>query len=50
MPDMPPTPTRPHVVTVVADDMGHSDLGCDSGEMATPMLDRLARAGARLTR
>jgi arylsulfatase len=43
-------PTRPHVVIVVADDMGYSDLGCYGGEMATPTLDRLARAGARLTR
>ena len=48
MPDMPPS--RPHVVIVVADDMGYSDLGCYGGEVATPTLDGLARAGARLTR
>src|SRR5262245_39495917 len=43
---MPPT----HVVLVVADDMGFSDLGCYGGEIATPTLDRLGRAGARLSR
>jgi len=43
-------PARPHVVIVVADDMGYSDLGCFGGEVATPNLDRLGRAGARLTR
>ena len=40
----------PHVVLVVADDMGYSDLGCYGGEIATPTLDRLGRAGARLSR
>jgi arylsulfatase len=42
--------TAPHVVLVVADDMGYSDLGCYGGEIATPTLDRLGRAGARLSR
>jgi len=41
---------RPHVVLVVADDMGYSDLGCYGGEVATPTLDRLGRAGVRLSR
>lgn len=43
-------PTRPHVVLVVADDMGYSDLGCYGGEIATPTLDRLGRTGVRLAR
>lgn len=43
-------PTRPHVVIVVADDMGYSDLGCYGSEIATPTLDRLGRGGVRLTR
>ncbi len=43
-------PTKPHVVIVVADDMGYSDLGCYGGEIATPSLDRLGRAGVRLSR
>jgi len=44
-----PSPARPHVVLVVADDMGYSDLGCYGGEVATPALDRLGRAGVRLS-
>jgi len=43
-------PSQPHVVIVVADDMGYSDIGCYGGEIATPTLDRLGRAGVRLTR
>src|SRR5512132_862265 len=43
-------PTRPHVVLVVADDMGFSDLRCYGGEIATPTLDRLGRAGVRFSR
>jgi len=43
-------PTKPHVVLVVADDMGYSDLGCYGGEIATPALDRLGRAGVRFSR
>jgi arylsulfatase A-like enzyme len=42
--------TRPNVVIVVADDMGYSDLGCYGGEINTPTLDRLGRAGVRLSR
>jgi arylsulfatase A-like enzyme len=42
--------TKPHVVIVVADDMGYSDLGCYGGEIVTPTLDRLGQAGVRLTR
>src|SRR5437899_1690191 len=42
--------TKPHVVIVGADDMGYSDLGCFGGEIPTPTLDRLGRAGARLSR
>jgi arylsulfatase A-like enzyme len=43
-------PSKPHVVIVVADDMGYSDLGCFGGEIATPTLDRLGHAGVRLSR
>ena len=43
-------PRAPHVVLVLADDMGYSDLGCYGGEIATPTLDRLGRAGVRLSR
>lgn len=39
---------RPNVLIVVADDLGFSDLGAFGGEIATPNLDALARAGVRL--
>jgi arylsulfatase A-like enzyme len=37
------------VVIVLADDMGYSDVGCYGGEIPTPHIDRLARAGVRLS-
>jgi arylsulfatase A-like enzyme len=40
---------RPHVVFVLADDLGPGDLGFEGGELArTPNLDRMAREGVRL--
>jgi arylsulfatase len=39
----------PNIVLIVADDMGYSDLGVFGGEIATPNLDTLARAGVQLT-
>jgi arylsulfatase len=38
---------RPNVLLVLADDLGHSDLGCYGGEIATPNLDKLAANGLR---
>ncbi|MEV0616778.1 arylsulfatase [Nonomuraea sp. NPDC050404] len=40
---------RPDIVLVLADDLGFSDLGCYGGEIETPNLDRLGRAGVRFT-
>ena len=42
-------PPRPHIVLVMADDFGFSDLGCYGGEIATPNLDALAAGGLRFT-
>lgn len=43
-------PSRPNIVLIVADDLGYGDLGCYGGRRAhTPQLDRLAKAGLRLT-
>jgi arylsulfatase A-like enzyme len=43
--------SRPHIVVVLADDLGPGDLGCYGGQVApTPNLDRLAREGTRFTR
>lgn len=41
---------RPHIVMIVADDLGYADLGCyGQFDFATPALDRLAREGVRMT-
>jgi arylsulfatase len=40
---------RPHVLLILADDLGYSDLGCYGGEIHTPNLDRLAQNGLRFT-
>lgn len=38
---------RPNVVVLLADDLGVQDIGCYSGPVKTPALDRLAASGAR---
>ncbi len=40
---------RPNVVILLADDLGHRDLGCYDGPVATPNIDRLAAGGIRFT-
>ena len=40
---------RPHIVLVMLDDMGFSDLGCYGGEVETPHIDSLAAAGVRFS-
>lgn len=40
---------RPHVVLILCDDMGFSDLGCYGGEVRTPHIDSLAQAGVRFS-
>src|ERR1700745_4412381 len=44
-----PTPGRPNIVIILADDLGYSDLGCYGGEIRTPHLDKLAAGGLRFT-
>lgn len=42
---------KPHIIFLLADDLGNGDIGCFGGKIApTPQLDRLAAEGARLTR
>ena len=41
--------TPPNIVVILADDLGFSDPGCFGGEIETPVLDRLAAEGLRLT-
>ncbi len=41
---------RPHIVVVLADDMGLGDLSCYGGDIVkTPNLDQIAREGTRFT-
>ena len=48
---MPASPTkRPHILFIMADDMGYADLSCfGRRDYATPQIDRLAAQGMRLT-
>jgi arylsulfatase A-like enzyme len=39
---------RPHIVYIVADDLGWKDVGFHGSDIKTPNIDRLAREGARL--
>src|SRR5690349_3382010 len=39
---------RPHVVFILADDMGFADVGFHGSEIKTPNIDKLAAAGTRL--
>lgn len=41
--------SNPHIVLILCDDMGFSDLGCFGGEVRTPNLDRLAAEGVRFS-
>src|SRR5687768_6718399 len=46
----PAAETRPHVVFILADDLGPGDLGCYGGTLTpTPHIDRLAKEGTRFT-
>ncbi len=44
-------PDKPNILLILADDLGYGDVGCynDRAKVATPNLDRLARAGMRFT-
>ncbi len=41
---------QPHILFIMADDMGYSDAGSYGGEIDTPNLDRLAAEGVRFSR
>jgi len=40
--------TRPHIIYILADDLGNKDVGVHGSDIRTPHLDRLAETGARL--
>lgn len=48
-PPLAPQQQRPNIVFILIDDAGFSDFGSYGGEIATPNLDSIARAGVRLT-
>lgn len=41
------SPSRPHIVYIVADDLGWADVGFHGSDIKTPHLDKLANDGAR---
>jgi hypothetical protein len=41
-------PKRPHIILIVADDLGYNDVGYHGSDIRTPNIDRLALAGVRL--
>ena len=41
-------PGRPHIVFILADDLGYADVGWHGSEIKTPNLDKLANGGAKL--
>lgn len=43
-----PAATRPHIVYILADDLGWKDVGFHGSDIKTPHIDELARTGARL--
>jgi arylsulfatase A-like enzyme len=43
-----PDPARPHILYLLADDLGWADVGFHGARIETPNIDRLAAAGARL--
>jgi arylsulfatase A-like enzyme len=43
-----PRPSPPHIVILLADDLGWGDVGFQGGEIPTPHLDALATRGVRL--
>ena len=42
------TAPRPHIIYIVADDLGWKDVGFHGSDIKTPNIDALAQTGARL--
>ncbi|MGB0907982.1 MAG: arylsulfatase B [Maricaulaceae bacterium] len=48
--DRPADAPPPNVVILLADDLGHADVGYRGSDIQTPSIDRLAKEGMRLER
>ncbi|MBF7729105.1 arylsulfatase B [Pseudomonas sp. N040] len=42
------TRSQPNILFILADDLGHADVGFNGSDIQTPTLDQLAASGARL--
>lgn len=42
-------PTRPNILIILADDLGHGDLSCTGGLTPTPNIDRIFSQGTRFS-
>jgi arylsulfatase A-like enzyme len=40
--------TRPHILLIIADDLGYNDVGYHGSRVKTPNIDKLALSGVRL--
>ena len=40
---------KPNIIVILADDLGFSDLECYGGEINTPVINKLAKQGVRMT-
>src|SRR5438067_685112 len=44
-----PSAKKPHILFLLLDDLGYTDVGFNGGDIKTPHIDKLAKAGAKLS-